>query len=179
MKTRTKVKKRIITGLEKSINTESYSDLELWFLSRLFPSLSFCSFCVRRQDKRLMLFQVFWPLVIRLWWGSAVFKHDVIFKNLTWQVIARALISRVYRSHVRKLCLATSASAFSPSLCPPAWRRPKQTTRKLTENILCLCLRSCGEGTSKCQHRWIKGNKQLQCNMIPREQVRHTTILYL
>lgn len=40
--------------------------------------------------------------------------------------------------------------------------------------MVSLFLRSCGERTGKRQFRWHKGNKQLQCNMIIRQQVIHT-----
>ena len=37
---------------------------------------------------------------------------------------------------------------------------------------LCLSPRSRAEGTIKLQHRWHKGNKWLQCNMMSREEVK-------
>lgn len=65
-------------------------------------------------------------------------------------------------------CINTYINMESVKYKPVCYLRPVE---KVT---LSLSVRSCGERAGERQYRRHKGNKQLECNMIPREQVIHT-----
>lgn len=69
-----------------------------------------------------------------------------------------------------------SSSLFHSRYLPDTtrvWFRPFPGTFRSFLLSHCLYCRSSGEGTSERQHRRHKGNKQLQCNMMTRQQVTH------